>query len=216
MDIQKQLQRLFFIIASFSSFAVFAAPAGFSILSNTGNLQQTLSQNASKIQAISSDFVQTKNMKMLQDKVISNGKFYFKHADKIRIEYISPFSYLLIMNGGNITVKDGGKVNRINMQNSKTMQAVNRVMLDCMRGTVFNNQDFSVNAFESSKEYLLVLHPKDIAMKKMFSGIEVFILKNDLNVSKLIMTEHNGDSTEMKFVNTKMNTPLADALFFVH
>lgn len=216
MNLRKQIQQAIFIIAAFFPFVVSAMPAGFTMLQDTRLLQQALSRNAEKTHSISSDFIQTKNMKMLQDKVISKGKFYFKQADKIRIEYNSPFSYLLIMNGGNITVRDGKKTNKINTRNSKIMQSVNQVMLNCMRGTVFGNADFSVSAFQSGREYLLVLHPKDPAMKKIFSGIEVFILKSDLNVSRLIMTENNGDNTEMKFVNTKTNSSLGDALFFVH
>jgi outer membrane lipoprotein-sorting protein len=168
---KKRIRPLFFLIASILPAMALAGPAGFAPLNNTQALQKALSKNAEQTRSISSDFIQTKNMKMLQDKVVSKGKFYFKQADKIRIEYNSPFSYLLIMNGGNITVKDGNKTNKINTRSSKIMQSINRVMLDCMRGTVFHNPGFSVSAFESAREYLLVLQPKDAAMKKMFSGI---------------------------------------------
>lgn len=192
-----------------------AQKAGFSAMANTGTLQQALAKNAQVTQSISSDFNQVKNMKMLNDKVSSKGKFYYKQSDKVRIEYTSPFSYLLVMNGGMIAVKENGKVSKINTRNSLTMQSVNKIMMDCMRGTVFNNKDFSVKAYASSAQYLLTMTPVSSAVKGMFKNIDVYINKSDNQVVKLIMTENGGDNTEMTFTNRKLNANLADALFSV-
>lgn len=191
------------------------AQAQFAAISNTAPVQQSLAATAARTQTISSDFTQVKNMKMLNDKVSSKGKFYFKQSDKVRIEYTQPFQYLLVMSGGMILVKENGKVSKINTRNSLTMQSVNRVMMDCMRGTVFNNKDFSVKALGSSSQYLLKLSPVNAAMRGLFKNIDVYINKADNNVSKLVMTENNGDYTEMIFSNKKVNTALADALFSV-
>lgn len=189
--------------------------AQFSPVANPASVQQVLAGNAAKTQTISSDFTQIKNMKMLNDKVSSKGKFYFKQQDKVRIEYTQPFQYLLVMSGGMITVKENGKVSKINTRNSLTMQSVNRVMMDCMRGTVFSNKDFSVKALASTSQYLLKLSPVNASMKNLFKQIDVYINKADNNVSKLVMTENNGDYTEMVFSNKKLNTALSDALFSV-
>lgn len=196
-------------------FSIQLSHAQFTPVGNPAVVQQVLSGNAAKTQTISSDFTQVKNMKMLNDKVSSKGKFYFKQQDKVRIEYTQPFQYLLVMNGGMITVKENGKVSKINTRNSLTMQSVNRVMMDCMRGTVFNNKDFAVKALVSSSQYLLKLSPVNASMKGLFKQIDVYINKADNNVSKLVMTENNGDYTEMVFTNKKVNTTLADALFSV-
>ncbi len=192
-----------------------AQKAGFSAMTNTAALQQALAKNAQVTQSISSDFNQVKNMKMLNDKVSSKGKFYYKQADKVRIEYTSPFSYLLVMNSGMIAVKENGKVSKINTRNSLTMQSVNKIMMDCMRGTVFNNKDFSVSAYASSAQYLLTLTPQSSAVKGLFKNIDVYINKSDNQVAKLIMTENGGDNTIMTFTNRKLNSNLADALFSV-
>ncbi len=194
---------------------VHAQKTGFSAMSNTAALQQALAKNAQVTQTISSDFNQVKNMKMLNDKVSSKGKFYYKQSDKVRIEYTSPFSYLLVMNSGMIAVKENGKVSKINTRNSLTMQSVNKIMMDCMRGTVFGNKDFSVNAYASSGQYLLTLTPQSSAVKGLFKNIDVYINKSDNQVTKLVMTENGGDNTVMTFSNRKLNSNLADALFSV-
>lgn len=204
---------IFILSATSLSYAVAQAPKGFTTMSNSAPLQTVLSAAAKKTQTIASDFSQVKHMKMMNDKVNSKGKFYFKKEDKIRIEYTSPFQYLLVMNGGQIMVKDENKTNKINTRNSKTMQSVNRIMMDCMRGTVFGNKDFMVKSFENKTLYLLQLSPVNSSMKSLFASIDVYIDKADNSVSKLVMNENGGDYTDMNFTNKKINTSLADALF---
>lgn len=204
---------IFFILWINAAWA--QAPKGFTSINNTTSLQNTLSATAKSTQSIASDFNQVKHMKMLNDKVSSKGKFYFKKENRIRIEYTSPFQYLLVMNNGQIMVKDENKTNKINTRSSKTMQSVNNVMMDCMRGTVFNNKDFSVKAFEAKGQYLLQLTPVNSSMKSLFARIDVYLEKSDNSVSKLVMNENGGDYTDMIFSNKKINTTIPDALFSV-
>jgi outer membrane lipoprotein-sorting protein len=202
-------------LTAFAVFSASAQPAGFTLLANTVSLQQQLSSATHATHSISSDFNQIKHMKMLNDKVSSKGKFYFKKENKIRIEYTAPFQYLMIMNGGTITVKDEHKTSKINTRNSKAMQSANKLMIDCMSGSVYNNKDFSVKTFEGKGQYLMQLTPVAASMKGLFSRIDVYIEKSDLSVAKLVMNEQGGDYTEMTFINKKKNQALSDALFTV-
>lgn len=190
-----------------------AQPKGFTAVQNINTLQQNLVKNNNATQSISSDFNQVKVMKMLNDKVISKGKFYYKKANRIRIEYNTPFQYLLIMNGGSIIVKDETKISKINMRGSKSLQSANKIMMDCMTGTVFSNKDFSVKSFENNSQYLLQLTPVAASMKSLFSRIDIYLEKSDYSVSKLILNESGGDYTDMSFINRKKNVALNDALF---
>lgn len=210
-----RISTLIVLFISLWQFSTLAQPAGFNTLSDVHGLKTALATNAHRTKDISSDFAQTKHMKLLNDKVHSKGKFFYKQADKVRIEYTSPYQYLLVMSGGMIMVKENGKLSKVNTRNSQTMQAINRIMLDCMRGTVFENKDFSVKASHSAQQYLLTLTPISNSVKGLFKHIEVYINKSDLQVSKLVMTEQGGDYTEMIFSNKKLNTSISDALFSV-
>lgn len=207
------MKRVLFLLLSFLPLFVMGQEKGFSLINSTQTLQAFLAKNAAQTNSISSDFLQEKQMKMLEGKVVSKGKFFYKKEDKVRIEYQQPFQYLLVMNRGSISVKDEGKTNKINTRNSKTMQSINHVMIDCMKGTVFNNKDFSVKAYESNQQYLLVLNPVDAGMKKMFSNIKVYLDKQNAVVTQLMMQENSGDFTLMKFSNIKTNAPVSDQLF---
>jgi len=188
---------------------------GFTLISNTAQLQADLQKSAAKTQSLKSDFTQIKHMKMLDDKVRSKGTFHFKQTDKVRIEYSHPFSYLVVMNGSQLMIKEGGKISKINTSNSKTMQSVNKIMIDCMRGTVFQNKDFNIKAFYSNSQYLLQLSPVNSAMSGLFTTINIYLSKQDNSVDKLELKEKNGDYTEMIFMNKTHNLSLKDALFSV-
>jgi len=193
----------------------FAQPKGYSPVKNTQAFQQELIQSNRTKQTISSDFTQTKNLSLLEDRIVAKVKFLFKKEDRVRIEYTSPYYYLLVMNGGQILVKDEQKTSRINTGNSKLMQSVNRVMIDCMQGSVFQNPDFTVTAYENNTGYLLQLVPATAAMKNMFRQIEVQLDRRSLDVSRLTMKEAGGDYTDMDFRNTKHNVALDETLFKV-
>ncbi|HRO41492.1 MAG TPA: outer membrane lipoprotein carrier protein LolA [Flavipsychrobacter sp.] len=190
-----------------------AQPKGFQLVKNVQSFETALSKSNAAVKTISSDFVQTKNLALLSEKIKSKGKFFFKKEDRVRIEYTSPYSYLLVMNGGQIMVKDEQKTSKINTRNSKTMQAVNRIMIDCMRGTVLDNPDFKATVYENGSLYLLSLAPATDAMKKMFRSIDVYLSKKNFDVDKLTMTEQGGDYTDMDFSNAQHNIALNDALF---
>ena len=153
------------VLCSLYTCAVFAQPKGYRPISNVPAFQQSLAKSTAGLQTLQTDFVQTKHLSLLADKITSKGKFYYRKEDKVRIEYTSPFQYLLVMNGGQILVKDEQKTTRINARTSKMMQSVNRIMIDCMRGSVFSNQDFKVSAYENGSGYLLALAPVTEAMK---------------------------------------------------
>lgn len=201
------------IITVFISTISYAQPAGYKKVQDVHALQTSLTKTNSQLNNISSDFKQVKNMSLLEEKLQSRGKFYFEKEFKVRIEYIAPYSYLMVMNGNKMYVKDEQKSNTINTGNSKMMQSLNRVIVDCMSGSVFSNPDFSVTAYSNTKQYMLKMVPNSGEMKKLFEQIEVYMDTKDLKVQSLLMTENGGDYTSMNFYNIQHNTQLNESLF---
>lgn len=212
------IKRSIIPLSLFCAFLFWCPPAmgqSFKPVKNIQALENSLKAHAQKTKTISSDFTQVKQMKMLQDKVSSKGKFYFMQPDKIRIEYTSPFQYLLVMAGGNVLVNDGHKTTRMNIRNNDAMQSVNQVLMDCMRGSVFTNKDFSATASESVKQYKIGLKPKSEDVKRILAGIDIYLDKSNMQVIRLVMKEKSGDETNMIFSNTQNNVSLDNALFRV-
>ncbi len=203
------------LIFLFIAINAIAQPPGFKKMDDMQSFKTAISKTNKGLQNISSDFKQVKNLSLLAEKIHSKGKFYFMKEDKVRIEYTAPYSYLMVMNGTRMLVKDEQKTNKINTGNSKMMQSVNRVMVDCMSGNVMSNPDFKVIAYQNGKQYLLSMKPVAPEMKNLFEQIEVYMSKTDLDVEKLVMTEAGGDYTSMDFFNIKHNTSINEALFKV-
>lgn len=196
-------------------FACLAQPSGFKKLADVSALKTALAKSNAAVSTISSEFKQVKNLSLLAEKIQSKGKFFFMKPGQVRIEYIEPYYYLMVMNGSKMMVQDEQKSNKINTGNSKMMQSVNRVMIDCMQGTVFSNPDFKTTAYQDNNRYLLTLIPVSPEMKKLFEQIDVYMDKAGMDVVKLVMTEAGGDYTSMEFYNTKHNPALNESLFKV-
>jgi outer membrane lipoprotein-sorting protein len=205
----------YFLIVSFLlvSFSAFAQPAGYSSLKDVNQFKRNFSLSSQQLQSVESDFVQVKNLSLMKNKITSSGKFYYKKENKVRIEYLKPYSYLMVLNGHAMMVKDEQKKSNFNSRNNKMMQSINNIMLDCMSGNVYNNKDFATSVYENQKEYLLSLIPSSSMMKKMFSKIEIYLSKNDFNVLRLNMIELGGDNSLMTFTNRLLNKSLDEKLF---
>ncbi|HNF72126.1 MAG TPA: outer membrane lipoprotein carrier protein LolA, partial [Chitinophagaceae bacterium] len=163
--------------------------------------------------SVQSDFSQVKSLSMLKDKVSSSGRFYYQQKNKVRIEYIKPFQYLMILNDGQMLMKDEQKQSTFNTHSNKILQSVNNILIDCLSGNVYRNREFKTSVFESNKEYQLWMLPQSSFMKKMFNRIEVFVSKSNYSIQKLVMTEINGDQTQMVFSNQVLNKTLDSQLF---
>ena len=205
----------YFLIVSFLlvSFSAFAQPAGYSSLKDVNQFKRNFSLSSQQLQSVESDFVQVKNLSLMKNKITSSGKFYYKKENKVRIEYLKPYSYLMVLNGHAMMVKDEQKKSNFNSRNNKMMQSINNIMLDCMSGNVYNNKEFTTSVYENQKEYLLSLIPSTSMMKKMFSKIEIYLSKNDFNVLRLNMIELGGDNSLMTFTNRLLNKSLDEKLF---
>lgn len=175
--------------------------------------KKKFASESAKVMSISSDFTQDKTLLALTEKITSSGKFWFKRNNKVRIEYVKPFSYLLIMNGDKMLVKDNEKENTINVKSNKLFQQVNRIMIDCVQGTILDSKDFHTKVFEDDKVYLLEMTPSSKALREFFQTILLTVEKNDYSVKSIEMNEPAGDKTIISFKNKKLNEQVAETVF---
>lgn len=189
------------------------AQSGFKPVGDMAPLKQQFAKAAQNTQSIQCDFVQEKNLSMLSDKIVSKGKFWFKKDNKVRMEYLQPSYYLLVINGKDIRIKDAQKENKVSGKNNKLFEQINKITVDCVRGTVLDNADFSVKAAENSQYYRLELTPVNKVMKEYFQTIVLLVDKQDYSVSKITMAEQSGDDTTISFLHKQLNTNIPDAVF---
>ena len=119
----------------------------------------------------------------------------------------------MIMNADKIHVRDNQKENTINVKSNKIFQQVNRIMIDCVQGTILESKDFSTKVFENEKEYLLEMIPASKSLRDFFQTILLKVDKRDYSVNVIEMNEPGGDQTIISFHNKKLNEQVGDAVF---
>ncbi|ANH82899.1 cell envelope biogenesis protein LolA [Niabella ginsenosidivorans] len=208
------MRKLFFIFLLTGISA--SVTAQYKPVANVTAVKSQFAAASQKINSISSDFTQVKSLSMLAEKITSKGKFYFRKNNQVRMEYTSPYQYLMILNGNKMSIKDGQKTSKMAAGSGKLFQQVNHLMMDCIKGTVFDNPDFSVKLLESSNSYMADMTPVTKEMKTLFKQVKVVMSKGSFVVNQVQMTDPRGDNTIINYSNQKINTGLPDALFTIH
>jgi outer membrane lipoprotein-sorting protein len=204
-----------FFILIFICFSAKAQYAGFSLLNQPETFKKSFENTAASTESIQADFTQEKSLSMLSEKIISSGKFWYKKKSQLRIEYFRPFSYLVIINEGKIFIRDGEKENKFSTSSNKVFQQVNRMLLDCVSGSMLESPDFQSRIFESRQAWLIELTPVARNLKKLYKNINIVIDKSDYTVSTIEMIEISGDKTSIRFKNKVLNAQIPNSVFSI-
>lgn len=208
------MRKLLFIFSLLIiAMAADAQYAGYTPVADLPKFKTAFAATALKTTSIKSDFTQDKNLSMLSEKISSKGNFWFKKDSRVRMEYTTPFKYLMILNKDKVYVKDGAKESKVSTKSNKMFQQINKIMIDCMQGTMLDNTDFKTRVFENKTAALVELTPVSKGMKEMFRSINVVVDKKDFSVTSIQMLELSGDNTIMRFTNKELNAAIADNLF---
>jgi len=186
---------------------------GYKPVANLPVFRNQFAEESAKVMSIASDFTQEKILVALTEKITSQGKFWYKRSNKVRIEYQKPFSYLMVINADKMSVKDDQKESHVNVKSNKLFQQINRIMIDCVQGTIFESADFTSRAFENDKRYLLEMTPVSKTLKSFFQTIVLVVDKRDYAVVSIEMNEPGGDKTTMTFDNKVLNGNVPEQLF---
>lgn len=187
--------------------------AGYRPVADLPGFKKQFALQSAKINSVTSNFTQEKVLTALTEKITSSGNFRFKRSNKVRLEYTTPFSYLMIMNGDKMMVKDEQKETRVNVKSNKLFQQINRIMIDCIQGTILDSKDFSTRVFENDKSFLLEMTPASKSLKDFFQTIVLTVEKKDYSVRSIEMNEPSEDRTVITFTDKKLNEQIADEVF---
>lgn len=193
---------------------VFAQYPGYKAITNLNAVRSEFITAAAKVQSLESDFVQEKTLFALTEKITSHGKFWFKRDSKIRMDYVAPFDYKMIINGSRMYVRDGQKESQVNIRSNKLFQQVNQIMISCMQGTVLENKEFNTRIFENGPNLLMELTPVGGNLKQLFEAILLTIEKKDSSPVAIQLNESSGDTTLITLSNKKVNGVLRDEIFY--
>lgn len=180
-------------------------------------IRTKINQAASQLQTLQCDFVQTKHLKMLNDKLVSHGKMYYKKSDKLRWEYTTPYHYIFILNGSQVLLKNEKRNDIIDVNQNKVFKEIARLMMNSVVGkSLSDSRDFSSKISSSNSELIATLTPMRKDLKQMFKQISLYFSQSTSLVYKVILVEKNGDKTVIELKNAKKNEPVNTNVFKVN
>jgi len=178
-------------------------------------IKEGVSRAAKTTETICSDFTQEKEMSILNDKIITKGKFYFKKEQLLRWEYIHPFSYIIAIRGDVITIRDEEEVRSFNTKANRVFAEVNRIIVGSVSGTLLEDDNFTADYAQGNSHYIVTLSPISATLQEGLNRIVIYFSKTDFTVDKLEMFEPAGDFTMITFSKKLLNQPISDEVFIL-
>ncbi len=193
------------------------ASAAFAQSAADAKVIQQINAVASKMRTMQCDFVQTKHIKMLNDKMVSHGKMYYQQSDKLRWEYTSPYTYTFVLNGSKVLLSKGKRNDVINVNQSKFFKEIARIMMNSVVGKCLSDKkDFRTSIATTNSEWIATLVPQRKEMKQMFQRIVLHFNKSRKMVSTVELVEKKGDRTVIQLTNVKTNSSINARVFSVN
>lgn len=175
---------------------------------------QQISRASAAMKSMQADFVQTKHLKMLGDKMVSNGRMCYQQSDKLRWEYTSPYDYTFILNGNKVLMKKGDRRDVVDVNKNKMFKEIARIMMNSIVGRCLTDRkSFKVSMATMQQTCTATLIPLKKEMKQMYTRIIIVFNRHTSTVNKVTMYEKNGDYTEIVLKNMKANANVSAAEF---
>jgi outer membrane lipoprotein-sorting protein len=195
------------------SFTVSSPKEDFTRVKDEQKLKDKIIEKAKNTHSIRSDFRQEKHLTMFEEVMKSKGEFLFKEPNKVRWEYVEPISYIIVLDGKKVSIKDDEKVKSYDMDSNPIFKEINRLLVHSLNGEILSSKDFRIEYYESKNRYMARLFPNSEEMKQLIENIEIFFAKIDFGVVGLRINEFSKDFTIIKFQNRILNEDIENASF---
>lgn len=184
---------------------------------NDQQVKHEISQVAAKMKSMKCDFVQTKQLKMLNDKMVSKGRMYYQQGNKLRWEYESPYRYVFVLNDSKVVLKNSSRSDVINVNQNKMFREIVRIMMNTVVGNCLTDEkDFKVGIDTSDLEYVATLFPLRKDLKQMFSKIVLHFNRQKKMITQVVLLEKNGDTTVIELKNVQSNVSIPNSMFTIN
>lgn len=181
--------------------------------SEISSFKEKVIASAKSTNSITTDFIQYKHLDFLANDVKTSGKMVFKAPNLVKWEYTNPYQYSVIFKEDQLLINDGGTKSKVDIGNSKLFKKLNELIVNSVKGNMFNDADFRVSFFKSPKYNKAVFIPKDKKIADYIASFELFFNIDDAQVNEVKMIEPSKDFTRIIFKNRTLNIAINDSVF---
>jgi outer membrane lipoprotein-sorting protein len=173
-----------------------------------------IQQASGEMKTMTCDFTQVKELSFMDEKVTSEGKMYYRQTNKIRWEYMKPYTYVFATDGQNVITRSGSGTSKMPVKSSKLFGEISNVMIGGVSGNgLIDSPDFSTEFGIGKEDCMITLTPLKKEVKDLFSSIRLYIRQTDHRIHTVDLVEKSGDKTSIHLKNIQINTPVDDEIF---
>ena len=148
-------------------------------------------------------FMQTKTMQMFNQPLVSHGQFLLEQHQGLLWQQIEPFPVTLVLVKDKLSQQFGEETKEVVVAKDNPMVFYfSHLFLSLFKGDMNGLADqFEIKLSEKNGNWLLFLTPTSAPLNKVFASISI---KGDEFIELLVLTELNGDVSEIKFDQQKV------------
>lgn len=162
---------------------------------------------------LSAAFVQTKHLSLLDEPIVSTGKFVFKQPDRVRLDIETPQPATVVITSKGIRIPNLPERDRQAMAMAPTGAAFGQL------GAIFSGspqtlkQSFEITAREQGGDIQMTLVPRDASWKQTFHSVELAFAGPELLVRQIRIEDGLGDHLEIELHDVRRNVDVPDSRF---
>lgn len=204
-----------FLLMVISTIWAYAQNSDYVEVQNIENLRLELENTSKATNSIESSFRQEKHLSMLDEVIISEGEFLFKKQNNVLWHYKDPIDYTIIIFNNKFTIVNNKKVSEFDINTNPVFKEINKMIVTAINADFIDNSDFSSSLLQSDTSYLARLTPRNKNILSILSEIDIYIDKQNSQVTKVVFKEPGEDFTLIEFYDKKINTNIPDSRFHI-
>ena len=167
------------------------------------------------IESLECEFTQTKTVSMLEQKMVSEGKLYFRKPSAVRWEYLTPPMHnFFIMSGEDLLAGNDASAKHSSLKKNRSARMISSLIVGSLSGeSLEDSRNFKAELSAEAGEWVAVLTPLRRDLSQICSSIVLRFNPKTALANSITLNEASGDYTHIVFRNMKMNLPLPEGVF---
>ena len=196
---------------------VLCSVSSFAQTQEQADIIKQINEASAQLHSLECGFTQTKFLSILDDKMVSKGKMYYQQADKLRWEYLTPYSYTFILNQNQVLLKNDNRSDVIDVNQNRIFKEIARMMMNSIVGNCLSDEkSFKTTVSVSGNEWIATLIPLKKDMKQMWNKLILHIDSARKIVFRVEMHEPSGDYTIIDLTDIKTNKSISPDVFKIN
>jgi outer membrane lipoprotein-sorting protein len=154
-----------------------------------------------------------KRVELLEQPLVSRGRFAFKRPDRVRLEVTEPQPGTLLIRGTEVRIPGMSEADAHAMAMTPTAAMFSRLGALFTGETRALEQDFEVSARADGTSIEVALTPRQDRWQKVLRRIELRFSGPQLLTDKIRIDDSLGDQLEITMLDVQRNVDLPDTLF---